>query len=154
MLPGQGRQLGQPSNGGAHAGVLVGRDANPVGRAAEQNAQLRRAAFYGRLGFETVYRDEGWIILRAGTLQVEFFPWPDLDPLANAASCCLRLDDVDAFCSQCAAAGIAETTVGWPRIHPPRIEASGMRIGALVDPDGTLLRLVQNPEPGFGGGDS
>jgi hypothetical protein len=35
--------------------------------------------------------------------------------------------------------------VGWPRLRPPRVEDSGMRIGYLVDPDGNLLRLVQNP---------
>ena len=37
-----------------------------------------------------------------------------------------------------------ESYGGWPRVQPPRLEDSGMRIGALVDPDGTLLRLVQN----------
>lgn len=111
-------------------------------------------AFYQRLGFAVSYRDPGWMILVRGGLILEFFPYPDVDPATTSAGSCLRLDDVDAFYGQCAAAGIAETTVGWPRIHPPRIEASGMRIGALVDPDGTLLRLVQNPEPGFGGGDS
>ena len=37
------------------------------------------------------------------------------------------------------------THLGRPRLHPPRIEESGMRIGYLVDADGNLLRLVQNP---------
>ena len=32
-----------------------------------------------------------------------------------------------------------------PQIHPPKREASGLRIGALIDPDGTLVRLIQNP---------
>jgi hypothetical protein len=27
---------------------------------------------------------------------------------------------------------------------PPRVEPSGLLIGYLVDPDGSLLRLVQN----------
>lgn len=30
------------------------------------------------------------------------------------------------------------------RLHPPREEDWGGRVGALIDPDGTLLRLVQN----------
>jgi hypothetical protein len=37
------------------------------------------------------------------------------------------------------------THLGWPRLHPPEVEASGLRIGALIDADGNLLRLVQNP---------
>ena len=103
-------------------------------------------AFYARLGFEVGYRDDGWLILVRGDLVLEFFRWPDVDPATSSFSCCLRLDDVDAFYAVCRAAGLPETTRGWPRIHSPRREDSGMRIGALIDPDGTLLRLVQNPE--------
>ena len=55
------------------------------------------------------------------------------------------MDEVDAFHAECLTAGVPETTVGWPRVHRPRLEPSGMRIGALLDPDGSLLRLVQNP---------
>lgn len=100
------------------------------------------AAFYAALGFETVYRDESWMILRRGSLQLEFFPWPDLDPLSNAASCCLRLDDVDAAHARALAAGVPEGQVGHPRLHAPRREGWGGRVGALIDPDGNLLRLV------------
>ena len=82
--------------------------------------------------------------LRRGDVSLEFFPFPDLDPATSSFGCCLRLDDVDDFCAGCRAVGLPETTRGWPRIHPPRRESSGMRIGALVDPDGSLLRLVQN----------
>ena len=57
---------------------------------------------------------------------------------------CLRLDDLDGFFRECQKAGIPETTVGWPRLEPPRHEASGLRIGALLDPDASLLRLIQN----------
>jgi hypothetical protein len=31
-----------------------------------------------------------------------------------------------------------------PRLNPPRLEESGLTIAYLVDPDGSLLRLVQN----------
>ena len=31
-----------------------------------------------------------------------------------------------------------------PRLVPPRMQVSGMLIGYLVDPDGSLLHLVQN----------
>jgi len=106
----------------------------------------RTSQFYQSLGFEQGWRDGGWMILRRGTITLEFFAWPDLDPKTSSFSCCLRLDDVDAFHTVCTAAGIAEQSTGAPRIQAPRLEPSGLRIGYLIDPDGTLLRLVQNPD--------
>jgi catechol 2,3-dioxygenase-like lactoylglutathione lyase family enzyme len=103
------------------------------------------AGFYAALGFATSYRDPGWLILESGTLVLEFFRDPGMDPASTASSCCLRVDDVDALYDVCVAAGLPVTHVGWPRLHPPRVEDSGMRIGYLVDADGNLLRLVQNP---------
>ena len=101
--------------------------------------------FYRRLGFEEAYRDEGWLILTGSDLMLEFFLYPEVDPRTTSFSCCLRLDDVDAFYETCRGTGIPETDRGWPRLHPPHLEHTGLRIGYLVDPDGTLLRLVQNP---------
>lgn len=102
------------------------------------------AAFYAQLGFEEGYRDRGWMILERGGLTLEFFPYPDLDPAASSFSCCLRLDDLEGFYALCRAAGLPETPTGWPRLHPPRDEPSGVRVGYMIDPDGTLLRLVAN----------
>lgn len=104
----------------------------------------RSAEFYERLGFETTYRSDGWMIVRRGTAQLEFFPHPDIDPATSSFGCALRLDDLPGFYAKCVAAGIPETTRGWPRIHPPRVDESELTIGYLVDPDGTLLHLVQN----------
>ena len=103
------------------------------------------AAFYARLGFAEEYHDDGWMILARDGLTLEFFPFPGLDPATSSFGCCLRLDDVDAFVEACREAGLPVTGHGWPRLHLPRLEASGLRIGALIDPDGTLLRLVGNP---------
>ena len=58
---------------------------------------------------------------------------------------CLRLDDLDSFYDACVAAGLPETSRGWPRLHPPKVQDSGLRIGVLVDPDCSLLRLIANP---------
>lgn len=108
------------------------------------------ARFYARLGFAQAFRDDGWMVLVRGALTLEFFPWPDLAPAANPCSCCLRLDDVDAFARVCRDAGVPEATTGFPRLHPPRREPSGLRIGALLDPEGSLLRLVENLTDGAG----
>ena len=70
--------------------------------------------------------------------------FPGLDPATSAFSCCLRFDDVTAFFEDCLAAGIPEASRGWPRVHRPTLEDSGLLIGALIDPDCTLL-LIQNP---------
>ena len=103
------------------------------------------ATFYSAFGFATTYRDPGWLILERGTVLLEFFHDPGTDPASTSAGCCLRVDDLDAWYDACVAAGLPETHVGWPRLHPPQVEDSGMRIGYLVDADGNLLRLVQNP---------
>jgi hypothetical protein len=102
------------------------------------------AAFHGELGFECAWRDEGWMILERGTLLLEFFSHPGLDPATSWFSCCLRLDDLEGFYAALAAAGIRETEEGFPRIHRPRQEPSGKTIAVLIDPEGTLLRLIQN----------
>lgn len=105
------------------------------------------SAFYAALGFVEDFRDDGWLILTRGSVTLEFFPHPDLNPAASSFGACLRLDDLDEFYQACVAAGLPQTTRGWPRLHPPRLEASGLRIGALLDPDASLLRLIANPDP-------
>jgi catechol 2,3-dioxygenase-like lactoylglutathione lyase family enzyme len=102
------------------------------------------AEFYTRLGFVSGWRDDGWMILKRGTLTLEFFPHPDLKPSESWFSCCLRLDDLPEFYSSCVEAGIPENCWGQPRLQPPSKEDSGLVIGALIDPDGTLVRLIQN----------
>lgn len=101
-------------------------------------------AFYGAIGFAPSWRSEVWLILRRGTAQIEFFRFPDLDPATSSFGACLRLDDVAAFCDAAVAAGVPETAGGIPRLERPRMHHAGIAIGYLVDPDGTLLSLLQN----------
>ncbi len=100
--------------------------------------------FYAQLGFEEGWRDEGWMILNRGALKLEFFPHPELKPAESWFSCCLRLDDLAGFYALCLEAGVPETRFGQPRLQPPRKESSGLTIGYMVDPDGSLVRLIQN----------
>ena len=100
--------------------------------------------FYSPLGFKEGWRDDGWMILKRGGLTLEFFPHPDLNPSESSFSCCLRLDDMAALYATCKEAGVPEQCWGWPRLQPPKEEDSGMTIAYLIDPDGTLVRLIQN----------
>ena len=100
--------------------------------------------FYVQLGFEQGWRDNNWMILKRGGLTLEFYPHPDLDPRTSNFSCCLRLEDLDGFYEVCKSVGLPEQCWGAPRLHAPKVEDSGLRIGALIDPDGTLVRLIQN----------
>jgi len=101
------------------------------------------AQFYARLGFAESYRDASWMIMERDGITLEFFPYPELDPARSAFSCCLRLEDALGFFDFVIANGIAETEQGWPRAHRPKLEAWGGLVGALIDIDGTLLRLIQ-----------
>ena len=101
--------------------------------------------FYTRLGFAESWRDDNWMILERGGVTLEFFPYSDLDPATSSFSCCLRLDDVNSFFEDILRSGVPEQVIGWPRAHRPKQQAWGGQVGALIDPDGTLLRLVQEP---------
>ena len=103
------------------------------------------ARFYGQFGFKQTWSDPGWMILKRDDLTLEFFPFPDLDPAGSSFSCCFRMSDVGAFFEVLSSAGVPETTRGWPRVHRPKREPWGGIVGALIDPDGSLIRLVQAP---------
>ena len=98
------------------------------------------AAFYARLGFDPAFKDGGWMILRRGALEVEFFPNPDLDPATSAASACVRVADLDRLHAEWLTAGLPAQ--GVPRMTIPRDGPFGFRIFALVDEDGNLLRCL------------
>ncbi len=101
--------------------------------------------FYGRLGFTQEYRDEGWLILprrpHAGVL-----PFADLDP-ARAHSCAASAWTTSMLVPRHHGGGREEMPVGFPRVHPVTDAAVGLRIGNLIDLDGTQLNLIENPAP-------
>jgi len=78
--------------------------------------------FYKALGFSERWHDGSWMILERGDLVLEFFPFPDLDPLTSSFGCCLRLDDLDAFYTVCNDAGLSERSIGQPRLHAPVLQ--------------------------------
>ena len=105
---------------------------------------VQTSAFYGELGFTEDYRSDGWMILSRGDVTLEFFPYPDLDPYQSSFSCCLRLDDLASMMALVESSGVPDARTGIPRYHPAAPDPSGLTIAYLIDPDGTLLRLIQN----------
>jgi catechol 2,3-dioxygenase-like lactoylglutathione lyase family enzyme len=102
------------------------------------------ARFYAGFGFLPTWQDEGWLILRRGDVELEFFPHPDLVPEQSSFMCSVRVDDLDGLYREVLGAGVVEATAGHPRLHPVRRQSWGQRVGYLVDIDGTQLHLMEN----------
>lgn len=105
------------------------------------------ADFYGSFGFEPTFRDDRWLILRRGTLVLEFFTFPDISPDSSNVMCSIRVDNIDELYETIRAAGVEEKQTGAPRLHPVEMQYWGQRVGYLVDLDGTQLHLIENLEP-------
>lgn len=99
------------------------------------------AAFYRRLGFEVAFKDEGWMILERGALELEFFPHPGLNPRDSWFSACVRVANLDALYGDWDLVGLPSQ--GIPRLQAPERIAPGLRMFALVDLNGSLLRCLQ-----------
>ena len=103
----------------------------------------RTEDFYGGLGFSRAYRDDGWMILVRDALEIEFFPMP-IDPGSSWFSACFRVDDLDALHRAFKAAGLPGGDQGFPRMGEIQAEPQGIRLFYLLDPDGSLIRCIDN----------
>lgn len=83
------------------------------------------------------------MILTRGPLEIEFFMMKQ-DPGKNQHSACIRVDDLAALYAEFNKAGICDDDRAIPRLTPPKV-IKGLRMFALVDPDGNLLRCIENP---------
>lgn len=99
----------------------------------------RTIAFWAALGFAVAFRSADWLILERGPVTFEFFAAP-IDPATSWHSACWRTDDLDGLVAALAAAGLPAQ--GIPRLDLPRRIAPDLRMAALVDPDGSLIRLL------------
>jgi catechol 2,3-dioxygenase-like lactoylglutathione lyase family enzyme len=98
--------------------------------------------FYARLGFRETFRDEGWLIVERGSLQIEFFPSANHNPRKITASCCIRVSDLDPLHQAFSGAGLSTSSRDVPPITSPVDQPWGLREFAVVDPDGNLLRCL------------
>jgi catechol 2,3-dioxygenase-like lactoylglutathione lyase family enzyme len=104
------------------------------------------AAFYGGFGFRQLHVDSGWLVLRRGDLQIEFFLKDGLDPRGHDSACCLRVADLQSLYSALRAAGVPEKRYGLPSIRPISTTAWGQQMSTVLDPDGNLLRMIADDD--------
>lgn len=102
------------------------------------------AEFYGRFGFIETFHDDGWLILRRGDLQLEFFLLHDLDPRTSSFMCSIRVADLDGLWSAIPSSGVNVAADGIPRLTPISAQPWGQRAGFLNDIDGSQLHLIQD----------
>jgi catechol 2,3-dioxygenase-like lactoylglutathione lyase family enzyme len=101
-------------------------------------------AFYGRLGFAVEYHGADWLILSRGPLELEFFSHPEILPAESWFSACLRCDDPDSLLAEWRALGLPSDQGAIPRLTDMSKPDHAPRLFALVDPDGSLLRVLEN----------
>jgi catechol 2,3-dioxygenase-like lactoylglutathione lyase family enzyme len=104
--------------------------------------------FYEGLGFRATgwwpRQFGGYAILVRGDLTMHFFAYDDLSPSESYAQCYWRVKDVDALYAECAAANLPKS--GAPRLEAVEDKPWGTREFAIVDPNGTLIRVGQERE--------
>jgi catechol 2,3-dioxygenase-like lactoylglutathione lyase family enzyme len=104
------------------------------------------AEFYRGFGFRELHRDDNWLVLRRGDLQLEFFRKDDLEPRGHDFGCCLRVADLAALYDAVRAAGVPEVGYGLPSVRPIATQPWGQQMSTLLDPDGNLLRMIADDD--------
>jgi catechol 2,3-dioxygenase-like lactoylglutathione lyase family enzyme len=100
------------------------------------------AGFYGGFGFNELHRDDSWLVLRRGELQLEFFRKDDHEPRGHDFGCCLRVADLQGLYDAVLEAGVPVKRYGLPSLRPITTAPWGQRMSTLLDPDGNLLRMI------------
>lgn len=132
--------------------VFAGRTAygGPVVDRAVPNLPSRdlakTAGFYATLGFVERHRDDNWLVLRRGPLQIEFFRKDALDPAHHDFACCLRVADLEELYQAVRDAGVPEKRYGLPSVRPISTMPWGQRMSTVLDPDGNLLRMIADDD--------
>lgn len=107
---------------------------------------IETATFYGGFGFKELHRDDSWLVLRRGELQLEFFRKEDHEPRGHDFACCLRVADLKSLYTAVIAAGVPEKRYGLPSVRPIATQPWGQQMSTLLDPDGNLLRMIADDD--------
>lgn len=107
--------------------ILFARDLDETGR------------FYARLGFTVGRPHADYLIVDRDGGEIHFVLTPDLDPWTSNAMCYLFVGDLDTLLGQWGSAGLP--AAGIPRLTAAEDMPWGLREAALVDPNGTLVRV-------------
>lgn len=105
------------------------------------------ARFYEALGFIVVSQyqpPDAYLIMRRGDVELHFFPHFELDPATSYAGCYIRTSDVETWFENARRTGLPQK--GVPRIVALQDRPWGMREFAIIDLDGSLLR-IGTPSP-------
>ena len=104
--------------------------------------------FYQQLGFEVHFQSEQWLILQNdqsvdGTLEIEFFPYLNLDPKQSYFSASVWVQDLDTL----QALYTSWVALDWSNYADPtritEIEQMGqLHIFNVIDVNGSLLRCI------------
>lgn len=108
---------------------------SPILRTRDIDAAAR---FWGRLGFDVVYRDQDYLLMKRDGAEVHFSRSQTLDPRTNECCAYLRMDDLVALDAEWGALGLP--TTGIPRFERMQRKPWDMFEAALVDADGNLVR--------------
>jgi catechol 2,3-dioxygenase-like lactoylglutathione lyase family enzyme len=103
----------------------------------------RTLAFYEKSGFQLVFRNPFWMILKRGDLVLEFFPM-QIDPYSSSFSTCFRVDKLDEVHAAFVKTEVSRKNEDIPRLGDIGLEPSGLRLFYVVDPDGSLIRCIDN----------
>lgn len=93
----------------------------------------------GRRGFTVAWKDSSWLILERSGIRLECFA-ARVDPANSWHSASIRTLALDGLYADFSKAGLP--AAGIPRLEPPRPIAPDLRMAALVDPDGSLIRIL------------
>lgn len=106
-------------------------------------AMDRTMDFYRKLGFDgRIASPAGdYAIFERGTLEVHFFMHRALVPAESAFGCYFRVQNVDSLFLAFSKANLPST--GIPRITQLEDKPWGMREFAIIDEDGSLIRIGQ-----------
>jgi len=106
-------------------------------------SMARTLAFYQRLGFQGRVLGEGnaYAILERGSVEIHFFLHEALVPAESAFGCYIRVLDVEPIHRAMATAQLPQR--GIPRMDALAVKPWGMKEFAVVDEDGSLLRIGQ-----------